>query len=149
MHPSVTYQRQAEVHTQGSLWSKSTCSESSLEFLYSSLWWNGLLLSLCWRSFLQYNEFEFWIPLISTDIHREWWSFSIAGIHLRLLITGVLCLQVSCFKLNGCPSPLHCVGLQCYGVFLQVCYLPGEKASITKENLFCQLIRAFAICLEA
>ncbi|NWV16156.1 FBX47 protein, partial [Origma solitaria] len=27
---------------------------------------------------------------------------------------------VSCFKLNGCASPLHCSGLQCYGVFLQM-----------------------------
>ncbi|KAM4645396.1 F-box only protein 47 [Amazona ochrocephala] len=27
---------------------------------------------------------------------------------------------VSCFKLNGCPSPLHCLGLHCYGVFLQI-----------------------------
>ncbi|NWW74733.1 FBX47 protein, partial [Climacteris rufus] len=27
--------------------------------------------------------------------------------------------EVSCFKLNGCASPLHCLGLQCYGVFLQ------------------------------
>ncbi|NXI88826.1 FBX47 protein, partial [Rhipidura dahli] len=27
---------------------------------------------------------------------------------------------VSCFKLNGCASPLHCLGLQCYGVFLQI-----------------------------
>ncbi|POI29310.1 hypothetical protein CIB84_006939 [Bambusicola thoracicus] len=48
--------------------------------------------------------------------------------------------EVSCFKLNGCPSPLHCVGLQCYGVFLQVCYLPGEKASITKGNLSIHLL---------
>ncbi|XP_039943068.1 F-box only protein 47 isoform X1 [Hirundo rustica] len=27
---------------------------------------------------------------------------------------------VSCFKLNGCASPLHCLGFQCYGVFLQI-----------------------------
>ncbi|NWW41325.1 FBX47 protein, partial [Panurus biarmicus] len=27
---------------------------------------------------------------------------------------------VACFKLNGCASPLHCLGLQCYGVFLQI-----------------------------
>ncbi|NXE43231.1 FBX47 protein, partial [Ptilorrhoa leucosticta] len=27
---------------------------------------------------------------------------------------------VSCFKLNGCASPLHCLGLRCYGVFLQI-----------------------------
>ncbi|KAM7029689.1 F-box only protein 47 [Acridotheres tristis] len=27
---------------------------------------------------------------------------------------------VPCFKLSGCASPLHCLGLQCYGVFLQI-----------------------------
>ncbi|XP_014740846.1 PREDICTED: F-box only protein 47 [Sturnus vulgaris] len=31
-----------------------------------------------------------------------------------------LLLQVPCFKLSGCASPLHCLGLQCYGVFLQI-----------------------------
>ncbi|XP_027554694.1 F-box only protein 47 isoform X2 [Neopelma chrysocephalum] len=28
--------------------------------------------------------------------------------------------KVSCFKLSGCASPLHCLGLKCYGVFLQI-----------------------------
>ncbi|XP_027764924.1 F-box only protein 47 isoform X2 [Empidonax traillii] len=28
--------------------------------------------------------------------------------------------RVSCFKLSGCASPLHCLGLKCYGVFLQI-----------------------------
>ncbi|XP_050186745.1 F-box only protein 47 [Myiozetetes cayanensis] len=28
--------------------------------------------------------------------------------------------EVSCFKLSGCASPLHCLGLKCYGVFLQI-----------------------------
>ncbi|XP_063261041.1 F-box only protein 47 [Prinia subflava] len=27
---------------------------------------------------------------------------------------------VPCFQLSGCASPLHCLGLQCYGAFLQV-----------------------------
>ncbi|NXM22209.1 FBX47 protein, partial [Ploceus nigricollis] len=38
------------------------------------------------------------------------------------MMTNHCCLplQVSCFKLNGCASPLHCLGLQCYGVFLQI-----------------------------
>lgn len=35
--------------------------------------------------------------------------------YVRKTLSGV-----SCFKLNGCASPLHCLGLQCYGVFLQM-----------------------------
>ncbi|KAL7977224.1 hypothetical protein Chor_009173 [Crotalus horridus] len=27
--------------------------------------------------------------------------------------------EISCFKFNGCSDSLHCLGLQCYGVFLQ------------------------------
>ncbi|NWT92361.1 FBX47 protein, partial [Urocynchramus pylzowi] len=43
-------------------------------------------------------------------------------INYWLIRTNHCCLhlQVSCFKLNGCASPLHCLGLQCYGVFLQI-----------------------------
>ncbi|NWZ88429.1 FBX47 protein, partial [Poecile atricapillus] len=38
----------------------------------------------------------------------------------RLKYVHKVLAGVSCFKLNGCASPLHCLGLQCYGVFLQV-----------------------------
>ncbi|NWV03649.1 FBX47 protein, partial [Ptilonorhynchus violaceus] len=38
----------------------------------------------------------------------------------RLKYVHKVLSEVSCFKLNGCASPLHCLGLQCYGVFLQI-----------------------------
>ncbi|XP_066061444.1 F-box only protein 47 [Chamaea fasciata] len=38
----------------------------------------------------------------------------------RLKYVHRLLSGVSCFKLNGCASPLQCLGLQCYGVFLQI-----------------------------
>ncbi|NXK97102.1 FBX47 protein, partial [Formicarius rufipectus] len=38
----------------------------------------------------------------------------------RLKYVHKVLSEVSCFKLNGCASPLHCQGLSCYGVFLQV-----------------------------
>ncbi|XP_015471525.1 F-box only protein 47 isoform X2 [Parus major] len=38
----------------------------------------------------------------------------------RLKYVHKVLAGVSCFKLNGCASPLHCLGLQCYGVFLQI-----------------------------
>ncbi|NXG20549.1 FBX47 protein, partial [Grallaria varia] len=38
----------------------------------------------------------------------------------RLKYVHKVLAEVSCFKLNGCASPLHCLGLRCYGVFLQI-----------------------------
>ncbi|NXF81758.1 FBX47 protein, partial [Sclerurus mexicanus] len=38
----------------------------------------------------------------------------------RLKYVHKVLSEVSCFKLNGCASPLHCMGLRCYGVFLQI-----------------------------
>ncbi|KAE8574961.1 hypothetical protein XENTR_v10003645 [Xenopus tropicalis] len=38
----------------------------------------------------------------------------------RLNYTHKLLSQVPCFKLGGCASPMKCVGLSCYGLFLQV-----------------------------
>uniref|UniRef100_A0A8D2PZE8 F-box protein 47 n=1 Tax=Zosterops lateralis melanops TaxID=1220523 RepID=A0A8D2PZE8_ZOSLA len=53
--------------------------------------------------------------------------------------------QVSCFKLSGCSSPLHCLGLQCYGVFLQGSHLhprcspPGSARRLElRIRLFCR-----------
>ncbi|KFW81523.1 F-box only protein 47, partial [Manacus vitellinus] len=38
----------------------------------------------------------------------------------RLKYVHKVLSEVSCFKLSGCASPLHCLGLKCYGVFLQI-----------------------------
>ncbi|NXE98387.1 FBX47 protein, partial [Menura novaehollandiae] len=38
----------------------------------------------------------------------------------RLKFVHKVLAEVSCFKLSGCARPLHCLGLQCYGVFLQI-----------------------------
>ncbi|NXY14661.1 FBX47 protein, partial [Atrichornis clamosus] len=38
----------------------------------------------------------------------------------RLKYVHRVLAEVSCFKLSGCARPLQCLGLQCYGVFLQV-----------------------------
>uniref|UniRef100_A0A670Z825 F-box protein 47 n=1 Tax=Pseudonaja textilis TaxID=8673 RepID=A0A670Z825_PSETE len=37
----------------------------------------------------------------------------------RLKYIHKILSEISCFKFNGCSDPLHCFGLQCYGVFLQ------------------------------
>ncbi|ETE59688.1 F-box only protein 47, partial [Ophiophagus hannah] len=37
----------------------------------------------------------------------------------RLKYTHKILSEISCFKFNGCSDPLHCFGLQCYGVFLE------------------------------
>ncbi|XP_065609915.1 F-box only protein 47 [Cyrtonyx montezumae] len=48
--------------------------------------------------------------------------------------------EVSCFKLNGCPSPLHCVGLQCYGVFLQSLIAGWDELECHRVfNFLCEL----------
>ncbi|NWH40785.1 FBX47 protein, partial [Chloropsis hardwickii] len=54
--------------------------------------------------------------------HYKALEFPITAIKSWLIRLNHCCLhlQVSCFKLNGCASPLHCLGLQCYGVFLQI-----------------------------
>ncbi|NWT05608.1 FBX47 protein, partial [Mionectes macconnelli] len=38
----------------------------------------------------------------------------------RLKYVHKVLSEVSCFKLSGCASPLHCLGLKCYGVLLQI-----------------------------
>ncbi|XP_063158884.1 F-box only protein 47 [Candoia aspera] len=37
----------------------------------------------------------------------------------RLKYIHKILSEISCFKFSGCSDPLHCLGLQCYGVFLQ------------------------------
>ncbi|XP_006022627.1 F-box only protein 47 isoform X1 [Alligator sinensis] len=48
--------------------------------------------------------------------------------------------EVSCFKLNGCPNPLHCLGLQCYGVFLQTLTAGWDELECHRVfNFLCEL----------
>ncbi|KAM5273420.1 F-box only protein 47 [Ctenodactylus gundi] len=37
----------------------------------------------------------------------------------RLKFIYKILSEVSCFKFNGCATPMQCLGLQCYGMFLQ------------------------------
>ncbi|XP_052556078.1 F-box only protein 47 [Tympanuchus pallidicinctus] len=58
----------------------------------------------------------------------------------RLKYVHKVLSEVSCFKLNGCPSPLHCVGLQCYGVFLQILIAGWDELECHRVfNFLCEL----------
>ncbi|KAF1613935.1 F-box only protein 47, partial [Eudyptes chrysolophus] len=58
----------------------------------------------------------------------------------RLKYTHKILSEVSCFKLNGCPSPLHCLGLQCYGVFLQILTAGWDELECHRVfNFLCEL----------
>ncbi|XP_061873564.1 F-box only protein 47 [Colius striatus] len=48
--------------------------------------------------------------------------------------------EVSCFKLSGCPNPLQCLGLQCYGVFLQILTSGWDELECHRVfNFLCEL----------
>ncbi|KAJ7313734.1 hypothetical protein JRQ81_005383 [Phrynocephalus forsythii] len=48
--------------------------------------------------------------------------------------------EISCFKLNGCLDPLHCSGLQCYGVFLQMLTAGWDELECHRVyNFLCDL----------
>ncbi|NWX24647.1 FBX47 protein, partial [Aegotheles bennettii] len=58
----------------------------------------------------------------------------------RLKYTHKILSVVSCFKLNGCPSPLHCLGLQCYGIFLQILTAGWDELECHRVfNFLCEL----------
>ncbi|XP_010140874.1 PREDICTED: F-box only protein 47, partial [Buceros rhinoceros silvestris] len=58
----------------------------------------------------------------------------------RLKYVHKILSEVSCFKLNGCPSPLHCVGLQCYGVLLQILTAGWDELECHRVfNFLCEL----------
>ncbi|NWU97179.1 FBX47 protein, partial [Upupa epops] len=58
----------------------------------------------------------------------------------RLKYTHKVLSEVPCFKLNGCPSPLHCSGLQCYGVFLQILTAGWDELECHRVfNFLCEL----------
>ncbi|KAM6163237.1 F-box only protein 47 isoform 1-T1 [Rhynchocyon petersi] len=48
--------------------------------------------------------------------------------------------EVSCFKLSGCAVPLQCVGLPCYGIFLQVLFFKWNELECHRVYHFlCEL----------
>ncbi|XP_019363079.1 PREDICTED: F-box only protein 47 isoform X4 [Gavialis gangeticus] len=58
----------------------------------------------------------------------------------RLKYIHKILSEVSCFKLNGCPNPLHCLGLQCYGVFLQMLTAGWDELECHRVfNFLCEL----------
>uniref|UniRef100_A0A8D0EWU0 F-box protein 47 n=1 Tax=Strix occidentalis caurina TaxID=311401 RepID=A0A8D0EWU0_STROC len=58
----------------------------------------------------------------------------------RLKYVHKILSEVSCFKLNGCPSPLNCLGLQCYGVFLQILTAGWDELECHRVfNFLCEL----------
>ncbi|XP_013055855.1 F-box only protein 47 isoform X2 [Anser cygnoides] len=58
----------------------------------------------------------------------------------RLKYIHKILSEVSCFKLNGCPSPLHCLGLQCYGVLLQILTAGWDELECHRVfNSLCEL----------
>uniref|UniRef100_A0A8C5RHM6 F-box protein 47 n=1 Tax=Laticauda laticaudata TaxID=8630 RepID=A0A8C5RHM6_LATLA len=69
---------------------QSDCTRSSILEHYGSL---GLLFKRCTLLFPTKERLKYIYKIIS---------------------------EISCFKFNGCSDPLHCFGLQCYGVFLEV-----------------------------
>ncbi|NXO00646.1 FBX47 protein, partial [Rhinopomastus cyanomelas] len=58
----------------------------------------------------------------------------------RLKYAHKVLSEVLCFKLHGCPSPLHCSGLQCYGVFLQILTAGWDELECHRVfNFLCEL----------
>ncbi|TFK10722.1 Transcription elongation factor A N-terminal and central domain-containing protein 2 [Platysternon megacephalum] len=58
----------------------------------------------------------------------------------RLKYIHKILSEVSCFKLSGCPSPLHCLGLQCYGMFLQTLTAGWDELECHRVfNFLCEL----------
>ncbi|NXN14322.1 FBX47 protein, partial [Indicator maculatus] len=58
----------------------------------------------------------------------------------RLKFIHRILSEVSCFKLTGCPSPLQCAGLQCYGVFLQILTAGWDELECHRVfNFLCEL----------
>ncbi|XP_074413535.1 F-box only protein 47 [Zonotrichia albicollis] len=58
----------------------------------------------------------------------------------RLRYVHKVLAGISCFKLNGCASPLHCLGLQCYGVFLQMLTAGWDELECHRVfNFLCDL----------
>ncbi|NXH21439.1 FBX47 protein, partial [Bucco capensis] len=58
----------------------------------------------------------------------------------RLKYVHKILSEVACFKLTGCPNPLQCLGLQCYGVFLQTLTAGWDELECHRVfNFLCEL----------
>ncbi|XP_060111967.1 F-box only protein 47 [Heteronotia binoei] len=58
----------------------------------------------------------------------------------RLKYIHKILSEISCFKLSGCSDPLHCSGLQCYGVFLQTLTAGWDELECHRVyNFLCEL----------
>ncbi|XP_069732775.1 F-box only protein 47 [Phaenicophaeus curvirostris] len=58
----------------------------------------------------------------------------------RLKSVHKILAEVSCFKLHGCPSPLNCLGFQCYGIFLQILTAGWDELECHRVfNFLCEL----------
>uniref|UniRef100_A0A8D0HSY7 F-box protein 47 n=1 Tax=Sphenodon punctatus TaxID=8508 RepID=A0A8D0HSY7_SPHPU len=58
----------------------------------------------------------------------------------RLKYIHKIISEVSCFKISGCSNPLHCLGLQCYGVFLQTLTAGWDELECHRVyNFLCEL----------
>ncbi|KAF7239678.1 Plexin domain-containing protein 1, partial [Varanus komodoensis] len=58
----------------------------------------------------------------------------------RLKYIHKILSEISCFKLSGCSDPLHCSGLQCYGVFLQTLTAGWDELECHRVyNFLCDL----------
>uniref|UniRef100_A0A3Q1LVT1 F-box protein 47 n=1 Tax=Bos taurus TaxID=9913 RepID=A0A3Q1LVT1_BOVIN len=58
----------------------------------------------------------------------------------RLKYIHKILADVSCFKFNGCAAPLQCVGLLCYGIFLQTLTAGWDELECHRVyNFLCEL----------
>ncbi|XP_030076984.1 F-box only protein 47 isoform X2 [Microcaecilia unicolor] len=58
----------------------------------------------------------------------------------RLKYIHKILSEVSCFKLGGCSAPLQCLGLPCYGVFLQTLTAGWDELECHRVyNFLCEL----------
>ncbi|KAH0626713.1 hypothetical protein JD844_001836 [Phrynosoma platyrhinos] len=63
----------------------------------------------------------------------------------RLKYIHKILSEISCFKLSGCMDPLHCSGLLCYGMFLQVKTIKILSCTLTSgwDELECHRVYNF------
>ncbi|XP_033026571.1 F-box only protein 47 isoform X2 [Lacerta agilis] len=58
----------------------------------------------------------------------------------RLRYIHKILSEISCFKFSGCSDPFHCLGLQCYGVFLQTLTAGWDELECHRVyNFLCEL----------